>query len=270
MSQGLDQSRSSAREFGAGLSDQQTADTVPAELPVIVELCLEIIVRIDRFRSGIISKILRSRSRIQVRKGVFPRRPVVSGERIIERIILAGHIEVGIARCAGHGAEPEALRNETQVLLDLELAEDRRLGIFLIALHHLGIGVEITAGIVVTEQDVMRSEVHLVRLIIRLEQDRARIHDLGVDIATAADRAVVIIEGTVQADGDLGRLCHVDVDVRAQHITAQVDIVVEIVALVNLQQTGIVVERGGDVITGHLSAAAEVGVDTVVDRLVLE
>ena len=117
---------------------------------------------------------------------------------------------------------------------------------------------------------MMRSEVHFVRLIIRLEQDRARIHDLGVDIATAADRAVVIIEGTVQADGDLGRLGHVDVDVRTQHITAQVDIVVEIVALVDLQQTGIVVERGCDVITGHLSAAAEVGVDTVVDRLVLE
>ena len=243
---------------------------MPAELPVIVELGLEVVVRIDGLRTRTIGKILRTRLRVERRQGVFPRRPVISAEGIEEGIVLPGHIEIGITRRTRHGAEAEAGRDEAQVLLDLELSQDGRLGIFLIAPDHLGIGVEVAARIVVTEEDVVGTEVHLIRLIIRLEQDRARIHDLGIDLATAVDGSVVIIEGAVQTDGDLGRLGHVDVDIRAQHVPAQVDVVVEVVALVDLEQTGIAVERGRDVISGHLAAAAEVGVDAVVDRLVLE
>ena len=102
------------------------------------------------------------------------------------------------------------------------------------------------------------------------EEHRIGVHYLLIDIVTSVERSLIVREVTRQADCQFRCVRNIDVDIRTQGIGFLVDIVVETVALIYLEYSGVLVIRAGDVVTSHFSTAPGRQVRPVAGRIVLE
>ena len=96
------------------------------------------------------------------------------------------------------------------------------------------------------------------------------VHNIDKHVITRRHRTAIVIKVTGQAKGHLSSLGHVDIDVGTHGVFLTVDIVVEAVAMVNLEHTAILSVGTRDIIGSHLTTTADRNIGTGTVRYVLE
>ena len=166
--------------------------------------------------------------------------------------------------------EMQALGDEVEVLVELHGRDHlRTLGV-LVSAHQVGVRVGVGSVLVVTEHYVLDAHVVGVIGIVGREEHGVGVHHLLVNRVTAVQGAGVVGEVTGQAHGQFGGGGDVDVHVRTQGVGLLVDVVVEGVALIDLEDTSILRKSARDIVCSHLAAASGRDVGTVGGRVVLE
>jgi len=81
------------------------------------------------------------------------------------------------------------------------------------------------------EDTLLNAFMLFVHGIISREQDGVRVHHIDIHVSTTSQRAGIVVEVSRQANSKLCGLCYIDVDIRTQGVTLQVNVAVEAVAL---------------------------------------
>ena len=106
-------------------------------------------------------------------------------------------------------------------------------------------------------------EVGSIRFESGREGNRIGAHHFLEESATTVKRTTIIIKGSAEADDDIRRLGHLDVDIGPELELVEIDVIVT--ALFLLQHAGILVEGAGDIVLGNLAATIDVEVGAMVD-----
>src|SRR5690606_15061255 len=117
--------------------------------------------------------------------------------------------------------------------------------------------VDIKTVVVIPEHDVLDVPVCGVGGKIGREQHGIGAHDLAVHGCAAVYGTGIIIERTAEPHRQLRRLGQVDVDIGAQAVALEVDVVVEIVAVIHFHQPVVLVVGAGNIIAGYTAPAAD-------------
>lgn len=80
---------------------------------------------------------------------------VVVVQRVVEGVVVAAHVEIGVARGVEQRPGVEPLGEEVEPLPELHLRHEVHAAVLLVAFHHVGIGVEVVALAGVAEEDVV-------------------------------------------------------------------------------------------------------------------
>ena len=253
----------------AVLVDQQAAQGVFAEGAVVFHGGFDVGPVVDVFPAFVVVEVFGGVVvAVEQHERVVARGFVVRTYIIIIGVVIARNLEVGVARRVEQHPCLEPLYEEVEVLLQFELDVERRTAVILVSLDEFGVGVGVgrpAAGAAhrVAEEDVFGRR-HQRRGIVGGEEYGIRFHDHLVGLLSALERSPVVVERSRHADDAFGAFREVDVDVRTHLIRFQVDVAVEVVAFVHFQVAVVHVERTGDVVAGHVAAAADVHVQPLV------
>ena len=201
-----------SRQLLTGCQDQKAGHGIASELTVIIETALGIHRIGNGLRSFRILEIIGTRlidagNVILAGIGVIAIHHIpIRGERTVYRIIgQPGQIE--------ERHKLQTLRNEIQILVDFNRSDHLRTLQVTVATDEVGVGVGIGAVLVVAEHDVLDTDMVIILRVVSRKQDGVGVDDLPINGVTTVERSRVIREIAGQADGQLGRLRDIDIDV---------------------------------------------------------
>ena len=253
----------------AGREDQQAGHFVLAEFAGIVEPAFGI----HRIGDGLVLLAVLQVIRTVIVDAfyvVLTRVGIIAVQGVPEGGEVAVHLVVRQTCQVEERHELQTRGDETQVLVQLHGCN--HLGTLGVAVTSDQVGVRVGIGtvVIVTEHDVLDADVLVVDGIIGGEQHRIGVDHLFKHIVATVERAGIVREITRQAHGQLSGFRNVDIYVGSQGIGLLIDVIVEGVAFVHLQDTGIFREGTCHIVAGDFSAATGRNVGSVRRRKILE
>ena len=164
---------------------------------VVLYRTFEISRAVNVFPSFGITQVFRSGGFIQGCQIILTRVLVVIIHLVIIWIIVAGYAEIRITGGIEQTSHRQSLQQEVQILMQFYLCKHQRLVIFLVTPDQVGVGIDIITCAIITEENMSRVHIGIIRLVIGGEQNRIGLQHRIIDRRTTVDRAVVIVKCAV-------------------------------------------------------------------------